>query len=415
MPVPATFLESVRPRMEDLLSQHTNAWDRYLARRGKYLEDESTRILTDVLPGATSWTGVSWSSGNSKGDLDGLVACDDLALRIQAKSGRVDDSTRRGAPLRMRRDLGDLIGEAGEQHRRLAEILDSVAPQALGLEADTCEALKLPLQIELIVTLDSVTVWATEIHKLKSIAIVDTDYRVPWIVSLADLMVIVDILHGAHFLDYLLKRLRLEEHGRISTHDELDWLGNYLDEGLFFDDLLLGDDAVDFVHLTTFTEDIDTWYFGRAGLLSQPASRPHQNVPRHLKNLLDRLQLDRPRHWLLGSVCLLLGADDGRALLNDTFVRVAARSIGERKADTTIVIDDICGVMVWIDHDIHTLDIASLVPGFARRKMADHAIDNWVAITEGYGRELAVVAIPSTAPLRIAERLLSPRPCRESA
>ena len=414
MPVPVTFLESVRPRMGDLLSQYTNVWDRYLIRRSKFLEEESTRILTKMLPGATSWTRVPWSCPTTRGELDGLVACDDLALRVQAKSGRVDDSTRRGAPLRMKKDLDDLIGTAAEQHRRLATTLDSLEPEALGLEPDICRALKLPLQIELIVTLDAVSVWATEIHKLKSIAVVDTDCRVPWIVSLTDLMVIADILHGAHFVDYLLRRLRLEEQERISTYDELDWLGNYLDEGLFFDDLLSGDDAVDFVRLFTFTEDIDTWYFSRAGLLSQPVPKPHQAVPPHLKNLLERLQLERPRHWLLGSVCLLLGKNDSRKLLNDTFVRLATRPTGSKKADTSVVIEDICGVMVWVDHDIHTLDIASLVPAYARRKMADHPIENWLAITEGYGRELAVVAIPPTASVRIAERLLSPRTTRES-
>ena len=78
----------------------------------------------------------------------------------------------------MKKDLDDLIGTAAEQHRRLATTLDSLEPEALGLEPDICRALKLPLQIELIVTLDAVSVWATEIHKLKSIAVVDTDCRV---------------------------------------------------------------------------------------------------------------------------------------------------------------------------------------------------------------------------------------------
>lgn len=409
LPIPVTFMESVRPRMEALLSQNDGVWNRYLTLRAEFVENETVQILTGMLPGATSWARVRWRGPTTDGELDGLVACDDLALRIQAKSGRVDDSTRRGAPLRMMSDLGDLMGAASEQHRRLAEALDGAEPEALGIEPNIGRALRLPLQVEVIVTLDDITVWATETHMLKQIAAIETGERMPWIVSLTDLMVIGDILSGAHFVDYLLRRLRVEEHGRISTHDELDWLGNYLYEGLYFDSLLSGEEAVGLVFLTTYTEDIDAWYFSRAGMLSQPVPKPHQKVPSHLKNLLDRLQLARPRHWLLGSVCLLLGKNDSREMLNDTFVRLASRPSGNKRADTVVLIEDMCGVMVWIDHDIHTLDIASLVPAHARRKMADHPIDNWVAITEGHGRELSVVAVPPNALVQIAERLLTPK------
>ena len=410
LPVSFTgLLASVRPRMEHLLSRDHAVHSRYLELRGRFVEEESTRILKKMLPGATSWTGIGWRGSETEGELDGLVACDDLALRIQAKSGRVDGSTRRGAPDRMTSDLKKLIGAASEQHRRLAEALESAAPAALGFEPQVCQALQLPLQIDITVTLDDVSVWSAETHKLKHVAVVDADRRVPWVVSLSDLMVIGDLLQGAHFVNYLLHRLRLEEHERVSAYEELDWVGHYLYEGLFFDASLSGEDPVQGIHISLYTDEIDAWYSSRTGRSFRVVPKPCQDIPTHLKDLLDRLQIEQPRHWLLGSVCLLLGPDACRTTLNDTFVRLASCPNGYKRTDTSVVIDDVCGVTVWADHHIHTQEIASYVPTFVKPKMSDQSIENWVAITEGFGRELAVVTVPSNALGQVAERVMSPR------
>ena len=425
LPVSFTgLLASVRPRMEHLLSRHHAVHSRYLDLRGRFVEEESTRILKKMLPGAASWTGIGWRGSETEGELDGLVACDDLALRIQAKSGRVDGSTRRGAPDRMKSDLKKLIGAASEQHRCLAEALESAAGAALGFEPQVCQALKLPLQIDVTVTLDDVSVWSTETHKLKHVEVVDADRRVPWVVSLSDLMVIGDLLQGAHFVDYLLHRLGLEEHGRVSAYEELDWVGYYLHGGLFFDSNLPGDDAVQGIHaiqgfqgvhviqgfhIPLCTDEIDAWYYSRLGRSFRVVPKPCQDIPPHLKDLLDRLQLEQPRHWLLGSVCLLLGPAACRTTLNDTFVRLASCPNGHKRTATSVGIGDVCGVTIWADHLRHTQEIASSVPTLVKPKMSEESIENWVAITEGFGRELAVVTVPSNALGRVAERVMSPR------
>ena len=86
IPALGTFREALRPRMEDLLADDQDAWERYLDLRGRFVETESTRILSHMLPGSRSWTRLAWRSDTTQGELDGLVACDDVALRVQAKS-----------------------------------------------------------------------------------------------------------------------------------------------------------------------------------------------------------------------------------------------------------------------------------------------------------------------------------------
>src|SRR6266545_3029593 len=175
-----------------------------------------------------SWNGIGWRSANDGSDLDGLVAADDLAIRLQCKAGWLTAPARRGAPGRMRRDIGELIEAAAAQHQALATALANEGAAAVGFSDEQATALDAPLQLEAVVCLDDVTVWATEAHELKAIGALPVDRYVPWVLSLTDLMAVVDLLQGAELVHYLLRRQRIERDGRIEAHDELDWVGHYL-------------------------------------------------------------------------------------------------------------------------------------------------------------------------------------------
>ena len=242
LPVPSSMIEALRPRMEDLLQKaDAGVWEQYAKRRADFVEHESVRRLTAALPGAIGVTGLKWKSASDESDLDGLVAVDDFALRLQAKAGRVHAPTRRGAPERMKQNLAELIKEAARQHQALAEALAHEGAEAIGLK-DYREALEKPLfQIELIVCLDDMTVWSTHSHELQEIDVLPRDRPIPWILSLADLMAVTDLLQGAHLLHYITRRLRLETIGKIVAHDELDWVGHYIDRGLYFEGVFGGE------------------------------------------------------------------------------------------------------------------------------------------------------------------------------
>ncbi len=70
----------------------------YEASRSRWVEKVTADRLRNALPGARSWTAIEWRSPKDSSDLDGLVHCDDLALRVQCKAGRISPAARRGAP-----------------------------------------------------------------------------------------------------------------------------------------------------------------------------------------------------------------------------------------------------------------------------------------------------------------------------
>ena len=410
IPVLRTMLETIRPRMEDLLSKDRKAWEKYVRHRGKFVEQEATRLLADALPGSFSWTGLAWRSEADQSDLDGLVECGDMAIRIQCKSGRITAPVRRGAPKRMLEELGELIGEAAEQHARLAQALELQAPSAMGFADHEARALSRPVQIEAIVTLDEVTTWATQAHRLQGLEILPTDRSVPWILSLTDLMVVVDLLEGSSLAQYLIRRQRLERDRRIEAHDELDWVGHYITEGLFFDPYFESEDAPAQFQLMSHTDEIDAWYFTKLGLRTQnPAPKPRQAIPEPLDLLLRRLASERPENWLIASVALLDGGDDSRSQWADGVERIRSRTRSEGWSNTTQMLEDRLGVTLYVDHRGTPAAVQRAARDYARQKASQHDMANWIVIGEGPDHQLFVLLQAEQGTSDIYEHFLTPQ------
>ena len=229
----------------------------------------------------------------------------------------------------------------------------------------------------------------------------------PWMISLMDLMVVGDLVKGTQFLDFLFRRFKLETFGNIVAHDEIDWLGHYIISGLYFDRHFDSDEPPDTIRLETHTEDIDTWYFSRSGTIEREIPKPSQPLPPNIGNLIERLQNERPRHWLMGSVCLLVGSEENRGKLDDTYVRLVS-SPGRREADTTLAFEGLCGISLVVDHTEPIERMGLRAYGYAKAKMEEHGYSIWVVIMEGVGRELKVQIIPKGDIGILAERLQIP-------
>jgi hypothetical protein len=143
----------------------------------------------------------------------------------------------------MKRNLAELVKEAARQHAALDAALRDECAVEIGLGEYQFALEGAPFQIEVIICLDDVTVWSTHAHELQAIDVLPHDRPIPWILSLADFMAVTDLLQGAQLLHYVTRRLRLEALGKVVAHDELDWVGYYIDRGLYFEDTFVGPDA----------------------------------------------------------------------------------------------------------------------------------------------------------------------------
>lgn len=409
LPVVSAMIDAIRPRMEHLLRRDPVLWERYVAARGRFLEREATALVEQILPGSRSWQGIGWRSTTSGSDLDGLVVADDLGVRLQCKAGRLSAPARRGAPDRMKRDIGELISDAARQHEALAAALAVEGPRTLGFSAEQASALRAPLQIEMVVCLDDITVWATEAHELRSMGALPEATEVPWVLSLTDLMVIADLLCGAEFVHYALRRQRLERDGRIEAHDELDWVGHYLSEGLFFDRFFEGEDAPSVFRLLSYTEPIDAWYFTREGARTVEAPKPVQPIPKHLALLMKRLEEERPKHWLLASVALLDGDQQSRDVWDQAIAHARARIPREGWSNASQAFRGRLGITFYVDLRTPWPSIRDQVDDYCRTKAEESGQPNWIGIGEGRSGPLFVVLVERDPALPLA-RLFSDSP-----
>ena len=396
VPVPHAVLETLRPGIEDLLRVDPVAWDRYTRLRGRFLETETVRLLATAIPGTEAWKGLAWASDQDNSDLDGLIDAGDIALRIQCKAGRITAPARRGAPRSTTEELEKLITDAAEQHARLATALESRAAEDLGLSPAQAAALSRPLQIEVIVTLDDVTTWSTHASELKVIHILPPDRNTPWILSLTDLMVVVDLLQGASLVDYIVRRQRLERclerDGHIRTHDELDWVGNYIEKGLFFDSSFEGDEAVGGVFLLSHTDTIDAWYWSRAGVRTVSTPRPTQAIPRGLKRLIRRLETERPKHWLIACLALLSCNGRSRQSVSDWIERLGTRLATQGWSSFRGMFPHF-GMTLYVDHTDNPGVVRKRARLRASASMSETQLTNWIVVGEGPNQKLFVITL----------------------
>lgn len=406
--VPSSMLDAIRPRMEDLLQEDRDIWNRYIDHRGRWVEREATTLLTKVLPGSLSWQRIPWRSSRTNGEVDSLVAADDLTFRVQCKAGRLTAPARRGAPERMRRNVGELIEDAARQHLALDAALLTEDAKAIGFTDAQATALKARLQIEAIVCLDDVTVWATEAHELRRLGVLSPDRQVPWVIALSDLMVVTDLLEGSEFVHFLLRRQRLERDGRMTAHDELDWVGHYISEGLYFDSYFEGERPPHLFRLLSYTEPIDAWYFTREGIRSVAAPKPARQIPPHLARFLRRLEQERPRHWIFAAIALLEGNQKSRDTW-DLAIRNAIDRVREQGwSNATQGFEGRLGVTLYVDLRTPWPAIRFRILDYCRAKARETDLPNWIGIGEGASGGLTVVLVERDPRFLLPEAFLEP-------
>jgi hypothetical protein len=404
MPAPSAMLDALRVRIEDLISE-TDFAETYLKQRGEYLASEAANRMAKALPGASMSINIPWASNKDDSDLDGLVWSDDFAARLQCKAGRIRQSTRRGAPRSLETDIHKLITDASNQHIALCEALAEQRATEIGFSPEQEEALRATIQIEVIVCLDEVTVWATESRRLQDAGHLPSDRLPIWVVSLSDLMAVTDLLQGAQLVHYLLRRRRLELDGRISAHDELDWVGNYILQGLYFDDIASGNEQYDSIFLSSFTDEIDAWYNSELGILSKSVQKPSQAIPVALERLIGKLSRQRPKHWIVASVGLLDGSGEFRNKWNYSIPKVEQRAISRGASNVSFISDGRIGLSYYVDTSSSASRAMSDAASAAKVHIAKGDASNWVTICRGSNGDLRVAVIESGDPPSIAEAL----------
>lgn len=217
---------------------HADLKKRYHKRRSVYLESTLKALLDDAFPNCVVKTGTTWRDSESPKEYenDCLVVCGPLALVFEAKSESVDDVAKRGGSKTLADHYETLVSEPAEQAARLARLLEEGKSKR---EFQTKKHGEYELDLATIkravcvsVTLDWLPACSLCWRKLEENGLVHANSRPAINLSLADLMVVLEVLQSpATRVHYFWRRAEWESRVEYMA-DELDLLVYYLSEGL---------------------------------------------------------------------------------------------------------------------------------------------------------------------------------------
>lgn len=312
--------------MEGLLACDKSLKAQYEQRRAFYLEEETVRLVQAAFPGAQVFRGSLWedpASGKTY-ENDVLVVIDTFLVLLEAKSARLNEAARRGAPGSLKTKLKELIVEPAEQSERFVEFLRAKPcthqfPTKRGIlnKVDTTTVRHF---VRLNVTFESLSYLGTRHPELQKAGLIKVDKVLPPTIAIAELEMAFEILEGVcQKLHYLARRAEFERNA-VYLGDECDLLAYYLDTGFNIGQQEFSGEPL---FLWTLAKALDPYFM--QSITGENAPKPQLRLTPWWRDMLTQIEARRPRTWAeVGYTLLSLAHDDQRAFEADFRLRCEA-------------------------------------------------------------------------------------------
>lgn len=391
--LPQMVFRQIGDILEELILQKSKKYykNTYLKKQSHNLEGKTLEYLAKLMPGAEVYPNLYYNIEENgvrkRPETDGLILFDENLFIVEAKSGRLSVSSRRGGLIRLKDELNSIMGKAFNQALRTKNYIESKTTPVFENE-DGVEVLRIENKarfenIYLInSTLQNLNTLAAHIPTLKNWGYVKgTEW--PWSVFINDLRVISEILDSPTlFLLYLQRRIKANDYPQFHAHDELDFLMVYLKEGLFFEDGYLGDVSKYSPH--GYTEDLDRYYDFKAGRVSS-GEKPRMLIEPEYEVLIKEIESSGKLGFTIASTTLL-GFDipTRKAVLEhiEKF-RALAASDGKDHDITMYFNSSKMGFMCSISYN-RKPDFWDRMDKHCRLKLYQTKFEEWVLITIDY-------------------------------
>ncbi|WP_306892699.1 hypothetical protein [Agromyces albus] len=311
----------------------------YMKHRGELLERRGMRALIDAIRPDVALANVEYNGlHGQRFEADGLLVIGHAAVVLEAKSNRLTQYARAGAPLRLWQELGPIISKAAQQAERLRALIEAGASIHIrsssnlldgsgdgartNWDLDVSEVTEV---FTIALSLEDLNYLVTITSELVESGLIPEGALSPWIVNVHDLEIAAQLLdRPAEFIQFLSRRRRTATMNNILAVDELDYVMHYLASGLFPE----GSTSTTTLVLS-LTDELDAWIFYENGLRDTPAPKPAQQIESGVNEVLTVLERYRPFGWLEASIGLLELAPDFRARVAHEAGRLRELSAGD--------------------------------------------------------------------------------------
>lgn len=306
LPIPGLILSFCLEMIELVVAPNSELHQKYKEIRGQFLEDILYDLCVRAFPHASIFRGSMWRAPETQQEYENdlLILNDTFLLIVEAKSGKVNPSARRGGALRLERTLDELIAAPALQSKRFADFLrQNPGTHRFGTrrgifnKLDTSAVQQI---VRLNVTLELVGDLISRQSALQRAGLIAVDHEIVPTICYPDLEVIFELLEGtcAKF-HYLKRRGEFEAHADY-LGDEMDLLAFYLDTGFNIGETEFDDEAL---WLFGLSETLEPYFMQE--WTNVAVKKPQLRLTKWWKDLLQLIEERRLPRWVeLG--CILL-------------------------------------------------------------------------------------------------------------
>ncbi len=274
----------------DLITD-SNYGNTYNTKRGQWLEERTADSFRKIFPAYEVFLNAKYKVGKKTEEVDVLVLHDRKIFIVQCKSKRLRYESEIGKDFEfIKDDLKKGIKESFDQAvkardyiKNNAEALFTTPDRELLIDAGQVTDIFL-----VSVTLGNYQNLVTRLANINPTLNLFSNGQYPWAISLFDLEVVAELLdRPSMFIHYTTRRLQVEQTRFDLFGDELDLLGFYFSQGLFFET----DDfkQLNGVGLSGFSSEIDQFMFEKYERGENP-SKPKQKMPGNFEGYLDDIE-----------------------------------------------------------------------------------------------------------------------------
>lgn len=308
-PITTLFHSFCFEMMESIVCKQPTLKEKYLKRRGEFLEEYTSELFRKKFLDAEIFRGSKWKNeaANENGENDLLILFDSVAVIIEEKSGAINPTAKRGGDS-IKQEIQQLITEAAEQAYGFSRLLQTARKiHTFETKAGTVNQVDTTNIKQfhcLSITMEHFGTLATRLAELKSVGLARNDVPTIPTMSLSDLEIALEVFQTPfEFLHYLTRRAAFELH-REFLGDELDLLVFYLNTGFAEKNLPSRDTPI---VISGLARKLDKYFMKWPG--DNRFERPQRSLSKWWKEILIAIEQKRVhRRYELG--CILLDMPD---------------------------------------------------------------------------------------------------------
>lgn len=288
---------------------------------GAWLEQKTSEFMERIFPQEEVFINPGYPNGEELCDV--LVLHDRNVFILQCKTKRLRYDSKIGKELKLiRDDLDKAVKESFTQAIRAQDYFKQNQPAKIKvkdriLEIDSKQISDIFL---LSVTLGSYPHLITRLSNIDSTLNLFSNNQYPWAISLCDLGVVTELIESpAMFINYARRRLAIERTKFDILADEIDLLGFYFSQGLYFNTEEFK--KVNALSLSGVSTEIDRYVFEKHEL-GKDIQKPGQKMPSQFKEYIKTIEELKSPYKTDCAVRLLDFDSEGRVLFIDTAEKI---------------------------------------------------------------------------------------------